>query len=189
MMKKVDVTEQQLIKGCIDGISKYQEMLYYRFAKEALTLCKRYAKNEAEAEDLLQDAFIKIFLNLKSFRNESSLKSWINRIVINTAISHVRKKTVWNEINESEELDNSEAVMIEEADVPMDVLMEMIQKLPETYRIVFNMREIDDLEYSQIADHLHVTESTVRANLTRAKSKLKQWIIDWMKKNLDYIEK
>jgi len=179
------MNEKELVEGCIAGKEKYQNLLYQRFADAMMNVCLRYSKSKEEAEEALQDAFVKVFLNLRQFRFESSLGIWIKKVTINTLLVKLRiKKTEPFKVSIDEYEVNMPSVMIhEDAIVPMDILLKMIHDLPDGYRTVFNMREIDDYEIQQIADVLQCTNVTVRTQLFKAKNKLKQKIEDWMKIN------
>lgn len=177
------MSDKELVEGCIAGKNKCQEALYKRFAGAMMTVCLRYFKLEVEAEDALQEAFIKIFLNLRHFKFESTLGYWIKRVTINTVLSKIhRKKTegVGIEVSEYEE-DIPYVTVEKDPVVPMNVLMEMIQDLPNGYRMVFNMREIDGYELQEIADKMQCSNITVRTQLFKAKNKLKENIEDWLK--------
>lgn len=177
------INEKKLVEGCIAGKPDYQKMLYDRFADAMFVICKRYTKNSAEAEDMLQDVFIKVFLNLSKYRFESSLGFWIKRLTINTLISNQRKKCVENFQVDMEEVQYDLPVVMPETEssIPMDVLLEMVSSLPDGYRTVFNLREIDGYEFEEIARILQCTNSTVRSQLFKAKTTLKKKIEEWMK--------
>ncbi|MDR2979398.1 MAG: sigma-70 family RNA polymerase sigma factor [Bacteroidales bacterium] len=175
--------DQELVEGCIAGNPKYQRILYEEFAGDLYFICKRYSHSDADAEDLLQDAFIKIFLNLKGFRFESSLRHWMKRLATNTIITNFRTKK-----KEGVKLDYEECeqgvlpvVEVQDVEIPMEVLMRMVRELPPGYRMIFNMREIDGYELSEIAEELNMNPATVRSQLFKAKAVLKKQIENWLK--------
>lgn len=180
------ISDKELIKGCISGNPKYQEMLYHRFATAMLGVCRRYTRNTAEAEDMLQEVFVKVFLHLKDFRQESSLGYWIKRLAINALISEQRKKNVSNyTVSMEESVQEFSAVTVPvDTSIPMDVLLQMVDELPEGYKTVFNLREIDGYELQEIADMLNCTNATVRSQLFKAKKKLKERIEKWMAREI-----
>jgi RNA polymerase sigma-70 factor (ECF subfamily) len=182
-MREDRMNEKELVEGCIAGKKKCQELLYQRFAGAMMNVCLRYFRSEAEAEDALQEAFIKVFLNLHHFRFESSLGFWIKKVTINTLLTKLRKKGADDlSVNIHDYDENMLSVtMQEDPVVPMGVLIKMIHDLPHGYRTVFNMREIDGYELQQIADTLQCTNVTVRSQLFKAKTKLKQSIEKWIK--------
>jgi len=177
------MTEKELVEGCIAGKRKCQNMLYQRFAGMIMSICLRYSNSKEEAEDVLQEVFVKIFLNLQCFRFESTLHYWIKKVTVNTLLVKLRKKEVEKiSISVDEVCEKMPFVaMKEDPAVPLDILMKMVQNLPIGYRIVFNMREIEGYELQQIADELQCTNATVRSQLFKAKAKLKQNIENWLK--------
>ncbi len=174
--------EKKLVEGCIAGKPKCQQLLYQRFAGAMMNICLRYSKSQVEAEDALQEAFVKVFLHLHQFRFESSLGSWIKKLTVNVLLTKIRRKTATDftvEITGYEEW--MPAVMIEKDPlVPMDVLMKMINDLPDGYKAVFNLREIDGFEFPEIAKMLNCEQSTVRSQLFKAKNRLKDNIETWL---------
>lgn len=183
----IQMSEKELVKGCIAGKEKYQNLLYQRFAGWVMNSCLRYTNSKEDAEDILQEIFIKIFLNLHQFKFDSSLWYWIKKLTINV-LSVKLRKTVKKEARKlSVSIDESRAeispVMVNEGpDIPMEVLLTMIQNLPDGYRTVFNMKEIDDYDFQAIADRLQCTNATVRSQLFKAKNTLKKNIDNWIKK-------
>ena len=175
--------EKELVEGCIAGKRKYQELLYYRFAGAIMNICLRYSNSKEEAEDALQEVFIKVFLNLQHFKFGSTLGYWIKRVAVNTLLTKLKKnKREGFSISIDEYDETAPAVILkEDPSVPMDILIKMIHSLPDGYRIVFNMREIDGYDLQDIADKLQCTNVTVRTQLFKAKSKLKQNIENWLK--------
>lgn len=180
------INDKEIIDGCKAGKPKYQKILYERFAGQMMGLCKRYTSNTAEAEDMLQDAFIKVFLNIQNFRNECSLANWIKKLTINTLITHFRKSTSYGKSFYTEEMPDEFPDTKTPADIsiPMDVLLSMVNQLPEGYRTVFNLREIEGFEYEQIAEMLNCSNATVRSQLFKAKLSLKSKIQNWKKNEL-----
>lgn len=175
--------DQQMIEGCIAGNPKCQRLLYDRFAEELYFICRRYTNSNEDAEDLLQNVFIRVFLNLKDFKFESSLKVWIKKVTVNTVISNLRKmKREPMQLNyENCEDGVLPIVEVPDAEIPMEVLVEIIRKLPSGYRTVFNMREIDGYEFEEIAKQLELHPGTVRSQLFKAKMMLKKEIEEWAK--------
>ncbi|MDR1757479.1 MAG: sigma-70 family RNA polymerase sigma factor [Bacteroidales bacterium] len=180
----VFIAEKELVKGCIAGKTRHQSLLYLRFSPALFGICKRYAKNKEEAEDLLQDIFVKIFLNISHFRFESSLLYWMKKIAINTLISYHKKHNhLAEEMVPIEDIPEHllPVTIPTDPEIPMDVLLAMINKLPMGYRMVFNLREIEGLEFQKIAEMLECSQVTVRSQLYKAKNALKKQIEDWRK--------
>jgi RNA polymerase sigma-70 factor (ECF subfamily) len=146
-----------------------QYELYQRFSPKMYGVCLRYAANAEEAEDILQEGFIKVFKKMGSYRGDGSFEGWIRRIFVNTAIEHFRKKAYLQPITEQEEntiegkylnvLDN-----LAEKDI-----IKLIQQLSPGYRTVFNMYVIEGYTHKQIADILNISEGTSKSQLSRAK--------------------
>ncbi len=134
------IGDEKILEGCIAGNRHAQNQLYQRFAKGMLGVCLRYGKSLVEAEDILQDGFIKVFKNIKDFRNEGSLEGWIRRIMVNTAITHFNKNKM-----KFIEIDDEIAVQQEEQEeefnekIEPEILLNLIQQMPAGYRMVLNL--------------------------------------------------
>lgn len=159
------------------------KQLYMQYADAMYNVCIRILQHQTEAEDALQEAFIKVFNNIQQFRNESSIGSWIKQIVTNTCLNILKKrKIVLNELNE----DINESVPItigseseseSENDFSVDDIKKAIEVLPEGYRVVFNLFMFEDYSHRQIADLLEISESTAKTQLFKAKRKLKEILL------------
>jgi RNA polymerase sigma factor (sigma-70 family) len=163
--------EQELIDGCRKGDRSFQRALYDRFSRKMLVVCLRYSKSSAEAEDILQEAFVKVFQGIKDFRQESKLETWITRIMVNTALNAQRKKLYLFPMVDVEDTNLTE----EEVSVTgMNVqdLLEMIQSLPQGCQVVFNMFAIEGYSHKEIADILGISEGTSKSQYARARALL-----------------
>lgn len=174
--------EQQIIQGCIDGDPGCQRMLFERLYPKMLSVCKRYAANEDEAKDLLQEGFIKVFDNLGKYRGESSLQTWVSRIMINNAINYVKRgnKIHFVELQHHDEFDlaEDEAVSIEAAEqLDPELVIEIIQRLPAGYRTILNLYAIEGFTHKQISEALGIAEGTSKSQLSKARIFLKQELI------------
>lgn len=163
-----------LIIECVKCNVKAQRFLFDKYAPKMLAVCMRYSKNKSDAEDILQDAFIKIFNNIGSFKNEGSLEGWIRRIMVNTSLDQIRKN---NKFSNDTELD-SVSFKLESNDfsfssLETDDLLRMINNMPNGYKIVFNMFAIEGYSHQEIASILGVTENTSKSQYLRARSFLK----------------
>jgi len=173
--------ESDLIEGCIQGDRKMQYELYERFSPKMYGVCLRYAANAEEAEDILQEGFIKVFKKIGSFRGDGSFEGWIRRIFVNTAIEHFRKKTYLQPITEQEE-NSIEGKFISVLDnLAEKDIIKLIQQLSPGYRTVFNMYVVEGYTHKQIAEALNISEGTSKSQLSRAKLILQ----DLVKKYLD----
>lgn len=169
------LTEQDLISKCCRGDRASQRQLYQNYAEKMLVVALRYTKSIEAAEDVLQDAFIKVFTKIDTFQGEAKLETWITRIVINTALNAIRK-SVW--ISEMDELkteisDPNEVVL---ADFHWRDLVGFIQSLPTGCQAVFNLYAIEGYTHQEIARALDVSESTSKSQYARAKSLLRNII-------------
>jgi RNA polymerase sigma factor (sigma-70 family) len=181
------IVEDSILEGCIAGKRSAQSLLYKKFAATMLGVCIRYSSSRDEAEDIVQEGFIKIFQSIKSFRREGSFEGWMKRIMINQALNHYRKSrkipyhSVIEEINETEILDYEEQ---EPPDtIPADKLLALIQKLPEGYRMVFNLYVFEEYSHKEIAESLNVTESTSKTQLLKARRLLRKKISELNQKS------
>lgn len=149
-----------------------QEALYQRFAPKMYGVCLRYAGNAEEAEDIVQEGFIKVFRKMDSFRSEGSFEGWIRRIFVNTAIEHFRRKNYLQPVTEKEENTvEGKYLSVLDSLAEKDVIA-LIQKLSPGYRAVFNMYVIEGYTHKEIADILGISEGTSKSQLSRAKSVL-----------------
>lgn len=163
------IAETDLIRGCLDGDRRMQEALYNRFSPRMYAVCLRYAGNEDEAEDILQEGFIKIFKKLDSFRSEGSFEGWIRRIFVNTAIEHFRRKKYMQSVSEKEEntIEGNDVSVLDK--MAAKDIMALIKQLSPGYRTVFNMYVVEGYTHKEIADMLGISEGTSKSQLSRAK--------------------
>ncbi|MCW3074866.1 MAG: polymerase sigma-70 factor [Flaviaesturariibacter sp.] len=175
------VNDSDLIEGCIRGERKMQQELYQRFAPKMFGVCLRYAGNTEEAEDILQEGFIKIFKKVGSFRSEGSFEGWVRRIFVNTAIEHFRRKTYLQPVTEREEetIEGSYLSVLDSL-AEKDIIA-LVQQLSPGYRTVFNMYVVEGYTHKQIADILGISEGTSKSQLSRAKIILQEMV----RKNID----
>ena len=163
-----------LIKACVKGNAKAQRFLFDKFAPKMLTVCVRYAKNKSDAEDVLQDAFIKVFNKISEFKNEGSLEGWIRRIMVNTSLDQIRKNSKFSNDTDLEvvsyKLENNDFTF---ENLVSEDLLKLINSMPNGYRIVFNMFAIEGYSHQEIASTLGVTENTSKSQYLRARSFLK----------------
>ena len=172
------MTEQQLVQGCIREDRRCQKELFARYAGKMTTVCRRYARRSVEAEDILQDAFIRIFDHIRQFEFKGSLEGWIRRIVVNTALKNYSKLSFQNEntgLAEIEEgFDNPDVFSA----LHEEYLLHLISRLPDGYRLVFNLAAIEGYSHKEIAETLGIEESTSRSQLTKARRFLQLKIAD-----------
>lgn len=167
-----------IISECNAGNPKAQAKLYNLYAPKMFGVCLRYARDSAEAEDNLQEGFIKVFANLKSFRNEGSFEGWVRRIMINVSLEKIRKQHIMYPVEDVSIYDSvnfSDDVI---AKISADDLIRLIQELPPRYRLVFNLYVIEGYSHQEIAEEMSITEGTSKSNLARAREIMKRKVIE-----------
>lgn len=164
-----NISDSDLIRGCMESDRRMQEELYRRFSPRMYAVCLRYAGNAEEAEDILQEGFIKVFKKLDSFRHEGSFEGWIRRIFVNTAIEHFRRKKYLLPVTEKEEntIEGKYISVLDE--LGAKDIMALVQELSPGYRTVFNMYVVEGYTHKEIADQLGISEGTSKSQLSRAK--------------------
>lgn len=163
-----------LVNECAKGNSKAQRALFDKFAPKMLAVCHRYLRNNQEAEDVLQDGFVKVFQKIVDFKMEGSLEGWIRRIVVNTALDTIRKNKKLLDDIQIEEVQYKVSFTDHQFDgMDLAQLMKIIDSMPDGYRIVFNMFAIEGYSHKEIADTLGVTENTSKSQYSRARAFLR----------------
>ena len=165
---------EQLILNCSNNDTKAQSELYNLFSSKLFSVCLKYSRNYAEAEDNLQDAFVTIFNKMSQYKSKGSFEGWLKRITINTALQCYRNKGVFDIINENSIEDVT--LDVEDDDITIDYLLRIIQELPDRYRLVFNLYVLDGYSHKDIASMLDITTGTSKSNLARARQILKDKI-------------
>jgi len=164
----------QLIEHCKINDTKAQGELYKLYSSKLFSICLKYSRNYAEAEDNLQDAFLTIFDKIDQYNHKGSFEGWIKRIAVNTVLQQYRSQKVFNitneDISEDVELD------IDEDDISLPYLLKIIQELPDRYRLVFNLYVLDGYSHKDISEMLNITVGTSKSNLARARQILKKTI-------------
>ena len=151
--------------------------LYNEYSPVLFGICLRYAKERAEAEDILQESFIKIYKNIENFKGEGSLEGWLKKIVVNVSINHYRKKNKENMVSTDGEITYEEIIPENVfSELTSKELIELIQLLPEGYRVVFNLYAIEGYKHNEIAEIMGYTESTSKTQLMKAKKMLQQFV-------------
>ncbi len=167
--------EKKLVEACQQNKAGAFRELYDRYGGVLYGICLRYAGNEPEAQDILQEALIKIFNKVGSFRSEGSFEGWLKRLVANTAINHLKKSYRVNELGSTDDVVEFESNDISALDqLSVEELIDLINLLPEGYRLVFNMYVLEGYDHREIAKHLNISESTSRSQLVKAKRKLQE---------------
>ena len=163
------ISESDLIQGCLVGDRRMQEELYRRFSPRMYGVCLRYAGNAEEAQDILQEGFIKVYKKLDSFRGEGSFEGWIRRIFVNTAIEHFRRKIYQQPITEKHETTVEAQYLSVLDELAEKDILKLIQELSPGYRTVFNLYVVEGYTHKEIGDLLNISEGTSKSQLSRAK--------------------
>lgn len=172
------MTEEAILKGCLQNDPTAQRELYNRYSPKMLSVCYRFAHNREDAEDMLQEGFIKIFSQMHTFGNRGAFEGWIRRIVVHTCINVLKKN---KRFNESVDIIHATAVQVREESVPSIVqakqIVECIRILPIGYRTVLNLYAIEGYSHREIGTMLDIEESTSRSQYTRAKAMLEDILV------------
>ncbi len=175
---KTHDTDINLIKEILKGNKTAFRDLYKRYAKGHMLTCLRYVKNRAEAEDVLQESYIKIFKQLKSYDStKSQFSTWSNRVVVNTCLMNLRKKNVLRDFDNIIDFNSKLTVDANAVDnLSLQDLTNFITQLPKGYRTVFNMYVIDGYKHPEIAEQLNIAVSTSKTQLMKARKMLQGMI-------------
>jgi RNA polymerase sigma factor (sigma-70 family) len=162
---------KDIIKGCLDGDRRDQELLYRRHASKLFAVCLQYTGNDEEARDILQEGFIKIYENLCHFKHEGSFEGWMRRIVVNTALEKYRSRHNLYRVDDIDSIKEPEAEPSSEDYAGLEAadLLFIIRELPPKYRMVFNLYAIEGYTHKEISSMLHISEGTSKSNLSRAR--------------------
>jgi RNA polymerase sigma factor (sigma-70 family) len=179
------MSDEQLVKDCIQQKPSAQKSLFDKFSRKMMGLCMRYASDTQEAQDIVQDGFIKVFNSIEGFNHNGSLEGWVKRIMINTALDAYRKnKKRQNDV----ELDKEHTMEISDDDgiveeMSANYLMGVVQTLPEGYKIVFNMFAVEGYSHKEIAEKLGISVNTSKSQYSRARVYLQKILskkeVDW----------
>jgi RNA polymerase sigma-70 factor (ECF subfamily) len=168
--------ELKLFNGCVKNDRKCQKELYKLYYGYAIRICLRYAKNKEEAVEVVNDGFMKVFANISRYDTSLSFKSWLSTIMINTSIDHYRKRIKQIEmetLNETQELDTQENIL---SHLNYKDLIELVQKLSNSYRTVFNLFVIDGYKHEEISEMLQISVGASKSNLFKAREHLKKML-------------
>ena len=172
------MTEEAILKGCLKKEAAAQRELYNRYSPKMLAVCYRFAHNREDAEDMLQEGFIKVFSQVHTFESRGAFEGWIRRIIVHTCINILKKN---KKFNESVDIIHATGVQVREESVPSIIqakqVVECIRLLPIGYRTVLNLYALEGYNHREIAGMLDIEESTSRSQYTRAKAMLEEILI------------
>ncbi|MBI1342998.1 MAG: sigma-70 family RNA polymerase sigma factor [Terrimonas sp.] len=187
------MTEEAILKGCLKNNAAAQRELYNKYSAKMLSVCYRFGHNREDAEDMLQEGFIKVFSQIHTFENRGSFEGWIRRIMVHTCINILKKN---KKFNESVDIIHATGVQVREETVPSIIqakqVVECIRLLPIGYRTVLNLYAIEGYSHREISQMLDIEESTSRSQYTRAKAMLedvliRKRILQKPKQNIEWI--
>ena len=186
------MSERQLVKDCLRGKPEAQKQLYEQFAKNMLGVCYRYTKSTRDAEDVLQEGFVKVFLNLKQYKFNGELGAWIRRIMVNTALNFLKRHSRYNREMFFEEhplhpvTDENPVIILQAKE-----LADLIRQLPPGYQTIFNLFAVEGYNHSEIGEMLGISDGTSRSQYARARALLIKWLEEssGKQKSKSYAEK
>ena len=176
---------KDLIYKCQQNDRKAQAALYQKYKDTLFVLCLKYCRNTSDAEDVLQDGFITIFTKISTYKNTGSFEGWLKRIIINKAIDKYHS----NKSKPLELIENYNHKVAVEEDIsqyPLNIILSFVQKLPDKYRMVFSLYELDNHSHKEIAKLLNISIGTSKSNLHRAKKILQKNLLAYKNNNIKY---
>lgn len=169
-------SDSELVRACLEGDESSQRYLYTKYYGLMMGICLRYASDRMEAQDMVQEGFIKIFKALPKFENQGSFEGWMKRIMINNAIDQYRKearKPYHDDLDNAYQLGHNEVVS---GELGKQELLALIQRLPKGYRTIFNMYAIEGYNHQEIAAELGISEGTSKSQLSKARKHLQKML-------------
>jgi RNA polymerase sigma factor (sigma-70 family) len=169
-LRPIKLTDEleKILNGCIEGKRSAQEHLYKMYSAKMFGVCLKYCRNYDEAKDILQDGFMKVFEKIHQYGQRGCFEGWIRRIMINTALERYRKNSqtiMMEQIPEMSQEENNEV----DLDITLNEMLGLVQKLPERYRMVFNLYVFEEMSHKDIAETMGITEGTSKSDLSRAR--------------------
>jgi len=161
--------QKDIIKGCVKGETEAQGALFKKYSKILFGVCLRYTKDHSAAEDVLHEGFIKIFLNIASYKNKGSFEGWMRRIMVNTALERYRKNFQMYPVSDVTELESKMNTNIIVSELSAQELLVLIKDLPPAYKMVFNLYAIDGYSHKEVGEILNISIGTSKSNLSRAR--------------------
>ena len=181
LQRPLEMTDEQILEAILREDASAQRLLYEKFARKMFGVCLRYTKQREEAEDLLQEGFIKVFQKISSYKAEGSLEGWIRRVMVNTALDHIRQqKMLWTDLADVVEAGDEPTIGHE---IGVAELMAELQKLPTGYKTVFNLHAIEGYSHKEIGGMLGISEGTSKSQYSRARNQLMILVQELNKEN------
>lgn len=176
------MTDLELAKRCTTGDREAQRVLFTQHSRLMMTVCLRYADNRQEAEDMLQEGFIKVFAHINQYEGKGALGGWIRKVMVNTALNYLRQQKHHRKLADVEAAEEVEALDSDAVEsMSADDLIKLISTMPSGYRTVFNLFAVEGYSHKEISEMMNITESTSKTQFLKARN--------WLMKNLTSIEK
>ncbi|MBN2519928.1 MAG: sigma-70 family RNA polymerase sigma factor [Bacteroidales bacterium] len=177
---------EKIVEGCRKRNSHAQRLLYEKYAPILLGICIRYVSDRSEAEDILQDGFLKIFLNIEEYSGKGTFENWMKKIMVNTAITHYHKNFKHNQNIDISNINEGDFSILDASDKEISAkeLLEIINSLPQGYKVVFNLFAIEGYKHREIAEMLNIDENTSKSQYARARKWIQNKLNILNKKNL-----
>ncbi|MDP4963605.1 MAG: RNA polymerase sigma factor [Salibacteraceae bacterium] len=173
--------EMQLVEGCKRESRIAQKELFSKLYGRLLSICMRYSDDRDEAEDILQNGFIKVFKSIDNYKGDGSFEGWVKRIIVNTAIDNYRRKKIRPVVTDTELTDRMGDQLEDELEdesvyekIPISAVMEAVQKLSPAYKTVFNLYVLEGYNHNEISETLGISVGTSKSNLSKARFNLKK---------------
>ncbi|HMX38799.1 MAG TPA: RNA polymerase sigma factor [Saprospiraceae bacterium] len=174
------MNEEALIRECLRGSLQSQKHLYERYASKMYAVCLRYARTPADAADILQEGFVKVFTKLEQFNFQGSFEGWVRRIMVNTALRTYQRQRFDYEQTGYERLPDAPVDAVALSALSEQELLALIAQLPDGYKVVFNLVAVEGYSHAEVAEMLKIQESTSRSQLTKARR--------WLAEQLNRLE-
>lgn len=171
---------EELIAGCKKGSANSQRLLFDTYSSKAMRICSKYASNDLETEEIVMDGFLKVFKNIEKFNNQYEFGGWFHKVMVNAAIDYFRKNHSKIEFADLENIENIDFNPNQLDLLSVEEILDFVRKLSPVYRTVFSLSVIEGYENTEIASLMGLTESGVRGNLSKAKSRLQGWIYEYI---------
>lgn len=176
-VQTIDLAEETLIRGCINNDRREQERLYRLFADEMYNVCLIYESDRDAVKDILQDAFIKVFKNIGQYNSNGSLRGWVRRVVVNTALDYLRRKNGHRAVVDIETISDMQLqTTTNGTNLGLKDIVAAVNRLPEGARLVFNLFALEGYSHKEIAIKLEISEGTSKSQYSRARQFLQQWV-------------
>ena len=170
-----EYSDSDLIAGCLKGKELHQEVLYKRYFSFAISICIRYTKDRNEAMEIVNDSYMKVLENLGEYDSSKSFKAWYSKILVNTSIDNYRRNLKHtNALSLENIIDTGEQEPVIDIELSVNDILKIFSKIPEQYKVTFNLFEIEGYSHEEIGKLLGVTTSTSRSNLARAKKMVRE---------------